>query len=341
MINPKNNYKILANFKNGVYIFPIYNNIFLITIKKHLYFYKFIPFLENVQLICKINDFKFEIYESFIFNHEICFLATDKYLLFYNWKKNNIIRKINYLFNNNTQVILVNKIYYTGIINESLKTFFMYNLLTNKLFKYTAKLKKEFFDEKIKNNLFFNIDKKNSYRIINIYNNYFLIWSDYYYYLFQTSFNGLKVLMENNYYNGDKQNIIVDYKNKKKKLFDNFDNKNKINESKNKIQFLFGNNNNQEKALFNESINSLNNEILIDISSGKDKNVQDNNAQHLFGDDEFKKTFEKSTSLFGNNNNRSLFGNNNNSSLFGNNNNTSLFGKNNTSLFENNNNPFP
>ena len=73
LINPKNNYKILLNFKYGVitYIFPIYNNVFLITAHEHLYIYNFIPYFENIQLICDISDFKFEVYESFKFNQDI------------------------------------------------------------------------------------------------------------------------------------------------------------------------------------------------------------------------------------------------------------------------------
>ena len=86
LINPKNNYKLLLDFEYGVnsYIFPIYKNIFLISSSDNLYFYKFIKFFENIQLISHISDFKFEIYESYKFSHDICCLATDKGLLFYN-----------------------------------------------------------------------------------------------------------------------------------------------------------------------------------------------------------------------------------------------------------------
>lgn len=91
-------------------------------------------------------------------------------------KKNNIIRKIKYNFNSDTQAILVNKTYYIGIIKESLEAIiFIYYILNNKFIKYSAKLKNDF--------------SKKTYKIIKIDNNYFLIWNNYYYYLFQASFN--------------------------------------------------------------------------------------------------------------------------------------------------------
>lgn len=348
LISPDYNYKKMLTFNSGIihelYIYPIYKNIFSIFVKeenKQIFFLEFFPEKRKIEVISKIyyeENNNFEIFESFEFNNKYCIFVTDIGILFYDWKKTQIIRNIKFKLEKSIykQSILVNKFYLVGICNNSI---FVYNFLTNKLYEYPS------------NGGLFSYFKNNNYKYIsNIYDNYFISWNDFYYYLINVIPKGLKFIKK-----GDLN--INPLKNNNTKIKYNIDddrsnssNSNNDDDSGNESEYSYNESDNEgnesKKQLFTD-------EDFQKVFGGSLFNFAE--KTNLFDNNEFKKTFPNS--LFdkkdninkenekSNNLNEGLFGNikNQSNSLFGNLNNLNgvLFGNINSqsnNLLENSNN---
>ena len=166
LINPKNEVKKLLTIKKcsgDLSIQLIHKNIFLIyqTTNVTLCFFEFFEKNEEIQLICKHKlDKEIQYIKAFEFNKNYCIFSTHNELMFYNWRKNEIVRRF---FVNRFEIIdliNVNKYNFIGICNGiSEGNFFVYNLIDNtvKIF-----LGPSGFDE-----------------IISLYNNYFVVFDEY------------------------------------------------------------------------------------------------------------------------------------------------------------------
>ena len=96
-----------------------------------MYFYEFLEKTENVQLVCANFRKNFIIFKSFEFSNECCIFSTDKGIVFYKWKKNEIARiisipNIDFKYN----IILVNQ-FILACMQDNYIIF--YNLIDNKL----------------------------------------------------------------------------------------------------------------------------------------------------------------------------------------------------------------
>lgn len=166
LINPKNEVKKLLTIKKwsgDLSIQLIHKNIFLIyqITNVTLCFFEFFEKNEEIQLICKNKlDKEIQYIKAFEFNKNYCIFSTHNELIFYNWRKNEIVRRF---FVNRFEIIdliNVNKYNFIGIckgISEG--NFFVYNLIDNTVKKF---LGPSGFDE-----------------IISLYNNYFVVFDEY------------------------------------------------------------------------------------------------------------------------------------------------------------------
>ena len=179
LINLDNKSKVLLSFENyeQISIYPIYKNIFLLEAYHHMYFYELFPRKDNIELICFVQNINFEIFKSFEFNSNYCIFITNKGILIYNWRKNEIKKTINKFDKySNLICIFINKLFIVGIIqNIHDCVLFMYNLISDELINYTI---------------------KNSRKIIYIYDNFFIIWNKNNYYIFKVLFNDLRLVQE-------------------------------------------------------------------------------------------------------------------------------------------------
>ena len=264
--------------------------------------------------------------------------------MFYNWKKDEIIRKIDIKLEKSKyeQSILVNKYYLVGISNYSI---FVYNFLNDKLYEYPN------------NEGIFSYFKNNTYKhILNIYDNYFIAWNDIYYYIFSVISKGLhfikkeKINPNNNKKNNDnniKENKAFSYDGSER-YSESYDESDDIDDNNNHLfsgndlknvfgESIFANDNISQNKGFFENVNNKNNSFNIFNNDNKkelfdDKNKTENNLDNSNNKSEgLFNNFNSSTGVFENTNNQnSLFGNinNQNESLFGNmnNQNEGLFG---------------
>ena len=370
----------MIGFKNSIIedlnIFQVYKNIFLISSfsPSKLFFFEFFPKNQKIEMISKIkNDFL--ILDCYEFNNKYCILYTNNGILFYNWKKNEIIRKIKLKLKKSDceQSQLVNKYYLVGICNYSI---FVYNFLNDKLYEYPN------------NEGIFSFFKNNIYKnILYIYDNYFITWNDIYYYIFSVIPKGLHFIKkekinpnnneknmdedykENNNYNPNKTSSNNDsdsyyYDESYNESDDNDDNKKQL-FSGNDLKNVFGDNIftdknktnidnsiTQNKGLGNFNKQNEDNNGLFNLNNNLDNNFNkfnNDNSKTLFDDKKkseniFDNSSNKSEGLFHNfNKSTGLFENiNNQNSLFGNinNQNEHLFGNSNTQngeLFGNSN----
>ena len=165
LINNKNEVKnILTTYSNGI-IYHIYKNIFMISHKGYMYFYTLFEKSDRIELLSKIVQ-NFIINESFEFNDKCCIFYSQFYLMFYNWTKNEIIRKINinkeYI---NSQLLLINKYTFFGY-SPILKIIFAISLIDNKYYIFEGTIIAKHFIH-LYNNFFIIIDN-NGYNVINI-----------------------------------------------------------------------------------------------------------------------------------------------------------------------------
>ena len=226
----------------------------------HMYIYEYLPNKQNIQLIL-VSTEKYKIQQTYEFNQNYCIIIMKQGISFYNWNKNEIIRTLSFSLQSPiNHSILVNKCYLVGICEESI---FIYNLINNKLNEYEQH-----------KNLFSFLGNKFDY-ILNVYNDYFIVWNTFDYHIIKTNFNELKhiyknSLEENNldgygnlFFTDTKKTDlkIIDNSNKNdndnkvinNSLFSNFDNDNDKNEINKSLFSGFNPNNNIKLNLFEET----------------------------------------------------------------------------------------
>ena len=230
LINPDYSYTKIKEFEYNkkIFIYPIYNNTFMIIAYEHMYIYEYLPTKQNIQLIF-VSTEKYKIQQTYEFNKNYCILIMKQGISFYNWKKNEIIRTLSFSVNSPiNQSILVNKFYLVGICDESI---FIYNLFNNKL--------KEYEQHK---NLFSFLGNKFDY-ILNIFNDYFIVWNKFDYHIIKTNFNELKHIYKNSIqktFLDEYQNLFFsDTKKAELKTLDNSNKNNKNNDNKTINKSLF------------------------------------------------------------------------------------------------------
>lgn len=300
LIFPDNNYKkILTIIKNSIqdlYIYPIYKNVFCIFVNeenKQIIFLEFFPEKQKIEVISKIyyeeNNNNFEILDSFEFDNKYCIFITDIGIIFYDWKKAQIIRIVKFELEKSKyeKSILVNKFYLVGICTNSI---FVYNFLNDKLYEYPS------------NEGLFSFFKKNNYKfILNIYGNYFISWNNFSYYLISIMPNGLKFIKEGQLKinQENKINIDNDYDNNSSNN-NNDDDDYSRNENEDSYNESGNEDNIKERRLFlEEDVKNIFGESLFNNTP----------KTNLFDNNDFKNTFSKG--LFDNyNNNNNIFTNN-------------------------------
>ena len=250
----------------------------MIILNGHIYIYEFLPRIQNIQLISIVLE-KYNITQAFEFNKNYCILVTKQGISFYNWKKNEIIRTLSFHLNNDSyKSILVNKCYLVGICDDSI---FIYNLINSKLNQYEQK----------KNRLSLLGDKFDY--ILNIYNDYFIVWNKFDYHIIKTNINKLKHI----YKNSIKKSNLDLYKNliftdtKKRNLFS-----------------INNNNKNNNLIIKNINIEKENLNILDNSNENENGNKKNINKYSLF-EENFDKN--KKLNLFGGNNKKLLLLDNN------------------------------
>ena len=292
LICPDYKYKtlldVISNSKKQMYIYHIYKNIFIMNFgeKEEIYYFEFFPKKEKIEMICVLKDNKndFNIYESYEFNSKYCILVTDKGILFYDWKKNLIIRTINIELGRDRylQSKLVNKFYLVGICSDSI---FVYNFLIDKLINF-------------KNDELFSFFKNLHYNsILKIYNNLIITWNESSFYIMRVMPSRLK-LIHTGYFNGN--NAIEDNENQEDNENSEY---NEVSED-NASQDSVNESNSDQKELFSGiDIKDVFKKSLFDIDMKPTNDIYNNENKTLFktidnksndsGNDELKKIFGK------------------------------------------------
>ena len=241
-----------------------------------MYFFELFPKEQKIEMICKIFNDYLDIYESFEFNSKYCILITTYGILFYNWKKNNIIRSIELELEKSSymsQSILCNKFYLIGIYKNCI---YFYNILEDKLYEYSSK-------EGLLTSY-----KNNKYKfILKISNNFCIAWNDLSYYIINIYSKGLKIIQKGNIYeNNQLSNNINKYKsNDNDNDNESYSNSNSNSNSDSNSNYSYDNDKNYNEG---ESVDD-------DYSD-----YSDNIPKHLFSNNDYKNVFSKS--LFDNNN---------------------------------------
>jgi len=155
-----------------------------------IYFYEFSEKNQDVQLVlCNIRK-NLLIYESFEFSSHCCILNTNLGLLFYNWKKDEILRTLSLPVEHlQSNLIFVNKAIFAGIYDNN---FLIYNLIEDKLENIRIPLNDKTLFYNINNSQYFLfVTEKNEKCILRVksFDNFCLndYWSS-----FQTSNNDKK-----------------------------------------------------------------------------------------------------------------------------------------------------
>ena len=123
------------------------------------------------------------IFKVFKYNSNCCIFITEKVILFFNFKKNKIVKEINIQSykSNYIDFILVNKYYIVGLLENEI---FVYNLISDNIYRY------------IETNHLLSFEK-----IFNVYKNYFFIKNKTnYYLLFKVKFNGITFIKKYDFY---------------------------------------------------------------------------------------------------------------------------------------------
>ena len=180
LINPQKQCKEVVNLTyrkcRKFYLKKIYKNIFMAGGYEYMYFYEFLEKEENVQLLCINYKNLFKIYNSFEFTKECCILFTNKGILFYNWKKDQILRCLSLPIDKlEKDLILINKMMFAGIYDNK---FILYNLIDNKFEDLQIPLYKQSKFVNLNNScyfVFFNESKE--YSLLRINDGSYDLWN--------------------------------------------------------------------------------------------------------------------------------------------------------------------